>query len=196
MTVSWKTRALCASGQEGVDPNDFQVPLRGTSQNKAKNVCAECPVQLPCLREALENAEIWGVWGGLDEAEVRRALSVDATGRYRKRCRAPSCPNPHCRARPSSLEVSGDRKRPLIQCLVCAFEWRSATSALALRTYHRERLQLERQRQRLRARVVRTPIEVLMAANEARLRGRVVPLPMPVARQEGMALVASAGPLR
>ncbi len=30
----------------------------------AKALCVGCPLQVPCLRGALERAEPWGVWGG------------------------------------------------------------------------------------------------------------------------------------
>ncbi len=30
----------------------------------AKALCRECPLQAPCLDEALRRAEPWGVWGG------------------------------------------------------------------------------------------------------------------------------------
>jgi WhiB family redox-sensing transcriptional regulator len=31
---------------------------------RAKKICAECPVQLPCLEGAIARREPWGVWGG------------------------------------------------------------------------------------------------------------------------------------
>lgn len=31
---------------------------------RAKALCAQCPVRQRCLRVALERAEPWGVWGG------------------------------------------------------------------------------------------------------------------------------------
>lgn len=34
-----------------------------------KAVCAECPVQVTCLQDALDRREPWGVWGGLDPDE-------------------------------------------------------------------------------------------------------------------------------
>ncbi|MFT4087465.1 MAG: WhiB family transcriptional regulator [Gordonia sp. (in: high G+C Gram-positive bacteria)] len=30
----------------------------------AKALCADCPLREPCLSEALNRAEPWGVWGG------------------------------------------------------------------------------------------------------------------------------------
>ena len=31
---------------------------------RAKTLCAGCPVRRQCLAEALDRAEPWGVWGG------------------------------------------------------------------------------------------------------------------------------------
>jgi WhiB family transcriptional regulator, redox-sensing transcriptional regulator len=35
----------------------------------AKEVCAGCPVRLPCLHYALDTRQEYGVWGGLTESE-------------------------------------------------------------------------------------------------------------------------------
>ena len=39
---------------------------------RAKALCADCPIRRVCLAEALERAEPWGVWGGeiLDRGSV------------------------------------------------------------------------------------------------------------------------------
>ena len=47
--------------------------MRGAAQNRAKQMCAGCPVRTECLAEALDNQIEWGVWGGMTERE-RRAL--------------------------------------------------------------------------------------------------------------------------
>lgn len=39
--------------------------------DRAKLVCARCPIRLDCLSWALENREDQGVWGGLTEKERR-----------------------------------------------------------------------------------------------------------------------------
>lgn len=31
---------------------------------QAKSLCAQCPLQVPCLAEAVDRREPWGVWGG------------------------------------------------------------------------------------------------------------------------------------
>lgn len=63
----WTPRAACRVAQPD------QLFVRGAEQNKAKQVCAGCPVRTECLAEALDNQIEWGVWGGMTERE-RRAL--------------------------------------------------------------------------------------------------------------------------
>ena len=51
---------------------------------RAKELCAECPVRVACLAEAVERAEPWGVWGG--ELFLRGVIvpTKRARGRPRK----------------------------------------------------------------------------------------------------------------
>lgn len=63
----WTASAACRNAQ----PDELFV--KGAEQNKAKLVCAGCPVRTECLAEALDNQIEWGVWGGMTERE-RRAL--------------------------------------------------------------------------------------------------------------------------
>jgi len=35
-----------------------------TDLERAKTLCASCPIRRQCLTAALERAEPWGVWGG------------------------------------------------------------------------------------------------------------------------------------
>lgn len=63
----WARVAACRQTQPD------QLFVKGAEQNKAKQVCAACPVRTECLAEALDNQIEWGVWGGMTERE-RRAL--------------------------------------------------------------------------------------------------------------------------
>src|SRR4051812_8280216 len=63
----WAVKALCNQAR----PDELFV--RGAAQNRAKQLCAGCPVRTECLAEALDNEIEWGVWGGMTERE-RRAL--------------------------------------------------------------------------------------------------------------------------
>ena len=66
-TAGWAARAAC----KGTDPDALFV--QGAAQNRAKRVCAGCPVRTECLSDALDNRMEFGVWGGMTERE-RRAL--------------------------------------------------------------------------------------------------------------------------
>jgi WhiB family redox-sensing transcriptional regulator len=63
----WAGKGLC--NEAGPD----ELFVRGAAQNRAKQMCAGCPVRTECLAEALDNEIEWGVWGGMTERE-RRAL--------------------------------------------------------------------------------------------------------------------------
>jgi WhiB family transcriptional regulator, redox-sensing transcriptional regulator len=67
----WRDRAGCL----GQDPELF-FPLGSTGSaldqvNRAKTVCAGCPVRHECLEYALVTNQDAGVWGGLTEDERR-----------------------------------------------------------------------------------------------------------------------------
>lgn len=70
---NWRDDAACIAH----DPELF-FPI-GTvgpaleQAERARQVCRDCPVKLPCLEAALRIGADHGIWGGLDEHE-RRAL--------------------------------------------------------------------------------------------------------------------------
>lgn len=141
---SWQESGTCAQPE-----NKHMAPLFFSSipreKYDARNLCFSCPVRDKCLKYALENKELWGVWGGKDEAEIRRALSVTFDGKEVRRTRFPNCP--YCGARPSKLVVviaptpEGGRwaTMKLVKCEECDFTWRSRTSANAVTAYHNAR---------------------------------------------------------
>jgi WhiB family redox-sensing transcriptional regulator len=69
MPPAWMQQAWCV----GVDDVYF-FPARGRPdlEKKAKALCAGCPVRERCLEHALEQGEVFGVWGGTSEQERRR----------------------------------------------------------------------------------------------------------------------------
>jgi len=167
--VAWKTDGLCANLSQ-TDPKMWDRFFADTALERrpARNLCEGCPVREECLRSALERKEIWGVWGGLDESEIRRALWVNALGIPTERCRFPHCPS--CKSRPNKLvvvsycECSTHRKRERVECTNCGFYWRAASSVVAVRAFWRDHL---RQR-RIRARAPQGQIP------SGRPRGQVV----------------------
>jgi WhiB family redox-sensing transcriptional regulator len=65
---SWKDQANC----RGIDPELF-FPARGEPTVEQRRVCAGCVVREECLQYALDNAEKFGIWGGMSERQ-RRSL--------------------------------------------------------------------------------------------------------------------------
>ena len=116
-------------------------------------MCFECPVRSQCLQWALEHRQIWGIWGGRDEVDIRRTLSVSYSGEETRRRRYPNCP--YCTARPSKLETSieelpnGGRwtTAKVVTCTECNFSWRSRTSANAVEAYKLEKLEKDKKRE-------------------------------------------------
>lgn len=79
---SWQLAARC----RGEDTSIFFHPdgERGRAakrrQERAKAICAECPVAAECREYALNYQEPFGIWGGLSEDERMILL-----GRHRER---------------------------------------------------------------------------------------------------------------
>jgi WhiB family transcriptional regulator, redox-sensing transcriptional regulator len=61
--LDWRHQAACA--RPGVDPDLFYPdPGQRTKVAHARRICARCPVQAPCLEEALATPWLDGVWAG------------------------------------------------------------------------------------------------------------------------------------
>lgn len=69
-TATWRAQAACAG-----DPSPeafFAVGESGSADTaRVKSLCAACPVRADCLLYAVETAQTFGVWGGLDADERR-----------------------------------------------------------------------------------------------------------------------------
>jgi WhiB family redox-sensing transcriptional regulator len=59
--VDWK-KARCRDGAGTLTHLFFSEELIDTA--RAKAICSKCSLRESCLRDALERAEPWGVWGG------------------------------------------------------------------------------------------------------------------------------------
>ena len=142
--LEWQADALCALPKNAPFREAF-FSSDPEDRSAAKNLCFACPVRKDCVVWALETTTIWGTWGGRDENEIRRTLSVSAEGNEVRRGRFPQCP--YCAARTSKLKVKiidlpdGGRwtTAKVVECLVCNTEWRSRSSANAVKAYHTER---------------------------------------------------------
>lgn len=145
----WSQDSACSRPQHTAISAAFYAETP-RERDAARNLCvAECPVRKECLRWALEHAEIWGVWGGCDESELRRALSLNASKQFVDRSRHPHCP--YCGGRPSKLKIvkvhrlNSHRIDEHVECTACGFEWKARSSIAAIRAYWKERRHTEKQ---------------------------------------------------
>ena len=151
--LKWQKDALC-SKPEYAEAVDWFFSKEPKEKYAAKNLCFQCPVRQQCLQWALEHRQIWGIWGGKDEVEIRRALSVSYKGEEARRRRFPHCP--YCSARPAKLVTEavdlpdGGRWKTakIVICTVCEFSWRSRTSVNAVNAYHQDRSEKALRKQR------------------------------------------------
>jgi len=155
--LEWQRQAACAR-PENKTMIDYFFSKEFNKKYAAKNLCFSCPVRAQCLKWALEHKQIWGVWGGKDEVEIRRALSVGYTGEETRRRRFPNCPL--CSARPVNLftgviQLSGGGRwttAKIVTCKSCNFSWKSRTSANAVEAYHLDRQSRLEKAERAKAR--------------------------------------------
>ena len=72
-SIEWRMSAACRSAEPELF---FPVSAGGRSAaetERAKAVCARCPVRRECLQFALATRQAYGIWGGMSEGERRTA---------------------------------------------------------------------------------------------------------------------------
>ena len=73
-SYEWQYEGACAE----LDPETFFSPeyergaKRTAREDRAKQICARCPVIERCLQHALDAQEPYGVWGGKTAGERQR----------------------------------------------------------------------------------------------------------------------------
>jgi WhiB family redox-sensing transcriptional regulator len=137
--TSWKTEGKCYDLVHTVQDYVVWESFFGDTVDErrpALDFCEECPVQQRCLQFALESPELWGVWGGRDESEIRRDLWVNSNGTIGGRARWPRCP--WCKEAPETLTVT-DHLHHEITCTGCGFKWRSETTRMGVEENERTR---------------------------------------------------------
>jgi WhiB family transcriptional regulator, redox-sensing transcriptional regulator len=67
--TAWMATGNCRN----YPPTTF-FPSDGVGVDRARKICATCPVAEACLEHALSNRIDHGVWGGASERERRRIL--------------------------------------------------------------------------------------------------------------------------
>ena len=73
----WQVKAGCRGPQAVVffPPSHFErKDEKVEREQRAKAICATCPVKQPCLDYAIRIREPHGIWGGLNENERKQLL--------------------------------------------------------------------------------------------------------------------------
>lgn len=60
----WQGEAACVGSDR-----DLFFATSPSRVARAKSICSRCPVRIPCLVEAFDNDERYGIWGGLTVEE-------------------------------------------------------------------------------------------------------------------------------
>jgi hypothetical protein len=127
---TWEDQAACAPERRSKEAKDLDwFSSNRDEKYKARAICqGECDVRKECLQFALDKRMLHGIWGGVDDYEIRRAMSVDAVGDPLQRNRLPRCP--YCMSR--NLEIGGQKVKALgylTRCLEpeCGLTWYIAT---------------------------------------------------------------------
>ena len=72
--ASWRESAACRFLETDLFFPIGKTGLAVAEIQRAKAVCAACPVREPCLTFALDTHQGYGIWGGYDEDERRVML--------------------------------------------------------------------------------------------------------------------------
>lgn len=80
----WREDAACRHADpETFFPDGTAGPALAEIE-RAREICAGCPVRTRCLDWALQNGAAFGIWGGLTEDE-RRAVAARSSHRGHRR---------------------------------------------------------------------------------------------------------------
>lgn len=113
---NWLHRSNCLD----VEDKEIFFSTDRKKMREAKELCVACPVRRECLSNALVNEDRFGMWGGADEQEIRRALSINQYGHAAARKHPPRCPLCKCNEL-KSLEKK--RARSHLSCTRCGLTW-------------------------------------------------------------------------
>jgi len=74
----WQESARCRSMDSSVffHPDNERGRARRQREQRAKEICQQCPVKAPCAAFALLSGEPYGIWGGVSESERLSALGI------------------------------------------------------------------------------------------------------------------------
>lgn len=75
--LEWRERAACLAlpafqARKFFGNDEMESPAdRREREEEAKTICMRCPVRIDCLDHAIASNEQYGIWGGLNESELK-----------------------------------------------------------------------------------------------------------------------------
>ena len=75
----WQHRAACRGEEASVffHEEGEREPAKSARTRAAINICNSCPVKQECLNHALTVPEVYGIWGGKSQDEIRQLIKVN-----------------------------------------------------------------------------------------------------------------------
>jgi WhiB family redox-sensing transcriptional regulator len=106
----WQLRGLCRGKDNSLffHPEGERGAARSSREMAAKEICMNCPVQIPCADHALKVREPYGVWGGMTEEERE-----EHHARQKALARAQAAREKEARARQAKLKEKLLREKAL-----------------------------------------------------------------------------------
>lgn len=106
----WQLRGLCRGKDSSLffHPEGERGAARSSRELAAKEICMNCPVQIPCADHALRVREPYGVWGGMTEEEREQHHA-----RQKALARAQAAREKEARARQQKLKEKLLREKAL-----------------------------------------------------------------------------------
>lgn len=124
----WISEAPCARPVETDNSEDKRMLDFHSSdpeeQARAKALCAVCPFRRQCLQFAYDGKERFGIFGGVDEEELRKNQAINSLGEaHVSKDGRISCA--FCQTGDTeNLEIiERKRTRSHIKCTVCGLNW-------------------------------------------------------------------------
>jgi Transcription factor WhiB len=74
VSITLKLRGAVCAGVATANYDPF-FPETDEDEAEALAMCHVCPVQQECLQYAVQTGQLFGVWGGKTQAEIRRLIS-------------------------------------------------------------------------------------------------------------------------
>ena len=92
--------AICEGAATATYDPFFSEAPGSQGEADALAMCSLCPAREACLAFAVDTGQMWGVWGGKTQAEIRRLVTQARAGRSRARRVRPGHPHAnktHCK---------------------------------------------------------------------------------------------------